>query len=360
MAAEPRRLVRSRVAFALRGLAAVRVLESALLGIATALLGASAALSSGARGGDRGAWIAAALCGVLVALTWALGHRRTAEQVARELDRRLGARGALFTAWEWEVGRAGRLGAALSERVASRHAARELLQRVLPPVAPVLALPFLAAGLLFLTLESRRVEPREADLAELTGSLERELRGLSGAQSGAGPEGAAELSSEERAELAAVARAAERVARELSAETPRPEEGSADLAELDQRLARLRERARPGSELDEVLRRAQETLETTRRALEPPAAPGDPGGGSGGQSAGEAGRESGGASDSEVASPAGDGTMSGFQLPPSLREDGAPAGGVRAPVGVAGGSTWPEAYDGIVTRWVEARRADSR
>ena len=345
--ADPRlpALVSSRVAFAARGLAGIRLLECALLALAASLLSLAAALVSGGSLDGAGAWQAAVVCAVLSGLSWGLEHRRRPRDVAHLVDGKLEEEGALFTAWELEqTGQGGQLGALLGRQVAARRSGREMLQAILPPTAGVLALPFLAAAALFLALEEVRFEPREADVLALSGRLGAELSGLEGAELGEGPEGAEELSRDERAELSQLAREAARLQDQVRrGELEEPQD---ELGALQERLGELGQRAPAGSELSEQLQRAAETLDAALMALEPSGAAPE-------ATAGESGVAS---PRSEVARGAGDGTMVGFQSPPDSPEVGAAPSGGASRTGVLSGPTWSEAYDDIVARWVEARR----
>ncbi len=338
-------LVSSRVAFAARGLAGIRLLECALVALAASLLALAAVLRSGGSLEGAAGWQVASLCALLAGLSWGLEHRRRPAEVAQLVDGRLEEEGALFTAWELEqAGAGGQLGALLGRQVAARRSGREMLQAILPPTAGVLALPFLAAAALFLALEEVRFEPREADVLALSGRLGDELSGLRDAEVGEGPQGSEELSRSERTELSQVAREAARLQDEVRrGELEDPE---AELHQLQERLSELGERAPAGSELSEPLQRAAATLDTALMALE------SSDGGAGATEAASAGATP----RSEVAPGAGDGTMVGFQTPPDSPEDAATASSGASRTGVLSGPAWSEAYDEIVARWVEARR----
>lgn len=352
-----RELVRSRVAFATRGLAGVRIFEALLVALAAYGVALTATLVSGGSLSGPAAWELAGVCALLAGATWAIEHKRAPAAVARALDDRLEEDGALFTAWELEAdAQASPLGTLLARSVAARHTPRSLLRAILPATAPVLALPFLAATGLFLALEDARFEPREEDVTALTSRLEAELSDLQAADRGAVPEGAEDLSREELNELAQLARDAARIEGGLRREGL---EAADELDELQQRLVEAEARAPVGSKLREQLQRASTTLDSALMALSPEG-PEQPRGAE--ETSGEAPPEAssaapGGATPgSEVAHGGADGTMGGFQTPSIPAEEVVASGHDAPQAGVLSGPAWPAAYDGIVARWVEARR----
>ena len=332
--------------FVHRGLTSVRLVESSALALTALASALAAAVASGAELSHGGAWWAAGLCALLAGLAWILQHRRTAHQVAHDVDRRMGFDGALLTAWEVEGGgQASEIGRLLARSVAGRADARRMLRVVLPGSAPVFALPFIGAVLLFLAQEQVRSRPRLDDLELLASRLGSELGELAHADSGAPPSGAEELTPEELAELAGLARAAGRLGR---VDARDQDELGEELAELQRRMSELEDRLPVESEIRRQLERIEDTLDSARMALEPPRLPAGAGG------SGAAGGESGDAAAGEhpgtaLVPEAPDGTMTGYALPARIGVD-SPESGVLA------GRGWPEAYDGIVARWIEARR----
>lgn len=342
-------LVRSRVRFVHRGLASVRLVESAAFALAALTSGLAAAVVSGAELSEAGAWWAAGLCGLLAGLAWAIQHRQSAHQVARQVDRTMGFGGALFTAFEVE-GReeTSELGRLLARSVAGRADARRMLRLVLPGSAPLFALPFAGAVLLFLAQEEARLGPRLGDLGLLTSRVESALGEFAHADAGGTPPpGEGDLAPEELAELASLARAAGSLGR------PAPEEGAEEaldkqLAELQRRMTELEERLPAANEVRRQLERVADTLDSARMALEGPApAPG--GEGSGGAAGASGGAGAGEQPGTALVPGVKDGTMSGYPLPEEIENDPRESG-------VIAGRGWSEAYDGIVSRWVAAHR----
>lgn len=345
-------LVRSRVRFASRGLASVRGVESVAVALAAGTGALAAAVCSGARLSDGGPWWAAGVAALLAGATWAIEAHLGGGALAARIDRELELNGALLTAWEVEgearfaEGRAGRLGELLARTVAERVPAKRMLRAVLPVSAPLFALPFAGAILLFLALESARHRPIEQDLGLLSRSVGDQLAGLAGAASGDTPEGAEGLTPRELRELAGVAREAEGLAREDL------ESGDA-LEELRERLGLLEERLPAESELRERLEEAAETLDSALLALERSRPDGEdeegPGSSDSGEPAGGRDDGSGGRPGSGLASAAPDDTMGDSGSRTSARV----GTGER---GVLSGPAWSEAYESIVNRWVASLR----
>jgi hypothetical protein len=340
--------VRSRVAFARRGLRAVRLCQAGLLASGVLTLALALAVADGAPAGAASTWGVALVDAGLVFLTWALAMRVDDGAVARLADRRLGFDGALVTAFEAEGReRAGELAGRLAREVAASTSARELRAAVLPTTAPLLVLPFAGAALLFLAMEEARTEPDRVDLAALVEQLEQGLGELRDAEaeleSGA-------MGAGERHELGERLRRAAGQGRRLEQEAE-PEA----LADLDAELAELAGQLPPGEageRMREDLDRARAALDAARLALGDEREPAASGAGEGGaEAASEGAPEAGSAGDGGpgLAEEAADGRMFGPDSPeaPPLRADDAAVLGLPA---------WPEAYEGLVRRWVEAER----
>lgn len=343
-------LVRSRVAFARRALRAVELCRAGLLASGTLAVALSLAVLGGAPADSGGAWTVALVDAGLVFLAFGLAARRSDAEVARLADRRLGLEGALVTAFEAEGRpRGGALAGRLAREVAATTPARAMRAAVLPTTTPLIALPFAGATLLFLVLEEARTEPSRVDLAALVQQLEQGIGELREAEAGLA-EGA--MGAEERHRLGELLRHAAGQGRGL-----REEPDAAELSALDAELAELGERLPTGEDgrrMREELDRARAALDAARMALGHEEEPGgatreEEGGGAG--AAPEGAPESGSGADGRpgLAEEEQDGRMFGPEStgPPAARvEDSA----------VLGLPAWPEAYEGLVRRWVEAER----
>lgn len=343
-------LVRSRVAFARRGLASVYGLQGLCCGLGAAALALAAGVHAGAELGDRGLFLVALVDGLLVAAAFAWEQRRDARQVARRVDRALELEGALVTAWEVE-GRAqpGRLGRRLGRQVAATCSGPEMLRAVLPASAPFLALPFVAIALLFGALEEARYEPSALDLEALARDVQAGLASLSG--DGAG-EGAASLSRAQEQELRELLSEVSDLRRRL------PEQGlsSGELADVQERVTELSRELADSEGARRQLERTLSSLDAARMALEgreehsmggQAAAPDEAGGA---PESGGAGAEADGSGGTGLAPGAEDGRMVGQVSPPTPPTS-------RPEAGVLGSRAWPRGYEGLVRRWVESRRA---
>jgi hypothetical protein len=337
-------LVRSRVRFVRRGLASVRLVEGVALSLAALTTALAAAVTSGTDLGASGAWWAAGLCALLVGATWGVEHHLSDTEVASRVDRGLGLHGALFTAWEAEGGReVTAIGRLLCRSVVERTSVRRMLKAVLPVSAPLLALPFAGATLLFLALDEVRSRPAGADLGALSARLGDQLSDLAQANSGAPPPGSEGLTSRELSEVA-------RVAREAQALAARGGDDREELAELAERITALEESLPMNSEIRKRLERAEETLDSALMALEEPPS----------SSRGEAGSESdegagpGRGSDGPGSTLASGDTSVRMKDPiPSDFAEGRPS-----ERGVLSGPGWSEAHDRIVARWIAASRSE--
>ncbi len=339
-------LVRSRVRYAHRGLASVRLLESCAVALAAATTALAAAVVSGASLERGGPWWAAALCALLTGATWGIELHLGGRALAARIDRALGQGGALLTAWEVEGGASvGRIGGLLARSIAEKIPARRMLRAVLPVSAPLFALPFAGATLLFLALEDVRSRPIEDDLQLLSAHVGDQLSDLSRVGRGAPPEGAEDLSQQELSELAGLARAAGSLA------ARDPEEGE-ELQELRDRIEALEERLPAESELRKRLEKAEDTLDSALMALERARPEEDREGEEGSGIAGERGGDpdtSGSRPGSGLASDVPDVTMSSLESHPSAEAR-------TSERGVLSGPAWSEAYDAIVARWIASRR----
>lgn len=350
-----------------RAVRLARLAESVLLGATALGIGLAAAVVSGPRGRSIASWTdvwgVAAIGALACALAWWCEHRSRPAAVAARIDRRLRLGGALVTGFEIEgrLARDGRapsgVGRLLIERTARRAARRDCLRVALPRSGPFLAPPLIAAGLLAAALDFRRETPATVALSTLHA-------GLAGEASALGTTAAAELRAGEltpgevRAALDLAARAGrlERRAAEAAGEAGEEraaresgDEASALRDELEQLLTRIP----PGSETARVAERAAAWADLAARGARDG---GDPTG------------DFDGTPKPEVAVEPGDGTMSGSTRPAASvagASDGStdpsgPSAAREAERGVAADRWWPERYDGVVERWVEARRARLR
>lgn len=337
-----------------RGLSLALAAESALVGVAAALLTSAAAVLEGGKPLEPvGAALVAALC---AAGAWWLEQVRDRAEVVRELDRRLRHHGALLTAHELEQRPGPR--APLEELVCTRVLARlrfdEAVRALFPPLFVPVAAPVAAGLALLFAVESRPIEPvAPVDFAHLAAGLEQALA-MGGIDAGAaGLRGEDEDGSLSRAQAEEVfAALGARRALPYRAEdwTREPEAVRARVAELEAELHELSTRVERTSELGTRLEAARPWLDALRAGLERSA-----GGSAGLPMAGTAGEAGTG--------PTGDGTITGS--PPGARSSDpatSPSPGARpapAPLlGTQAGTWWPPEYDGLVSRWVELSRAE--
>ncbi len=140
--------VRARVLAARRGFLVWRGLESALAGCCVTGAGIAVAALSGAPPLWTASLAAAALAGVLAALTLTLERWPGGLAFARTLDQRLGADGALLTAFECEAsGSAEPLARLLEARVAAHINRARLSAALAPPSLVFVALALFGAAL---------------------------------------------------------------------------------------------------------------------------------------------------------------------------------------------------------------------
>lgn len=342
-------LVRSRVTFARRALHAVELCRAGLLASGVLAVALSLGVLGGASAGDAGLWCVALVDALLVFLTFALGSRRSEAEVARQVDRRLELGGALVTAFEAEGRpRASALAERLARQVAATTSARAMRAAIGPPTLPLLAVPFCGATLLFLVLEGARTEPSRVDLASVVERLEQGIGDLREAEAGLDQEA---MGAEERHRLGELLRRAASQGRELGDAPPLEalEALDEDLVELGARLPDGEEGRRMQDQLD----RARAALDAARMAMgseppqEGPSEPVPPG-----QEVGEGPQEAGSPGQGRSGLAAGDengmmfGPEAAADTPPRIRDSA-----------VLGLRAWPEAYEGLVRRWVEARRS---
>lgn len=309
-----------------RALVAARLAEAVLVGVAGACLALAASLLSGAELGAPDAWWTSALVAGLSGAAFAGARPLDREGTARLLDERFGLDGGVGTALEWErAGRPGRVGALLSAQLRSRlspaRAARGVVGlSLLPIVAPF-------AGAVVLAVARDGVERARGgpDVADLAAQLSDALAGagaLAGAAGAPGERGEGAVRPEVARRLLALSRAAAR----LESAGSRAEVGAlrAELDALDRELAADELRARlaePRALLDAVRLRG-----------------------------GDLGSDGG----------AGAGLRPGT-APSEVDGSAAAVGAVHAaPPGASPGRWWSADQDGLVGRWVEARRRRTR
>lgn len=176
--------VRARARVARRSLLLARLAESLHIGGAAALLALVLVVICGGRTDRLSSAGVALLCGTLVAVTWAVEHRRAPRAVAQLLDRRLELRGEFLTAWEHDgTRRGGPVAELLVERAARQVPGRTAARAVLPHSWPALAAPFLVGALLATLVAGG--DPAQEVLREQRARVAAELGQLAGAQDGA-------------------------------------------------------------------------------------------------------------------------------------------------------------------------------
>jgi hypothetical protein len=329
------------------GLAAARLAESLLLGLAGALVTLAAGVASGLAPGALAG--VATLAGLCAGTAFWLERPLELARTARELDARLRHHGALSTAFELE-GR-GRALAPLEELVRARVLARlrldEAVRALFPPLFVPVAAP-VAAGLLLYFVSSGvdRPVPASVDFAALANGLEQALSMPSLSEESTGLAGEDEEGGLSRAQVQEVSTALHaRAALPFVAEDWRraPEELWNRVDELDRSLADLAARTERGSELGERLAAARPWLDALRQALAAE------GGGEGSAS----GAGTGGSTQGTI----GSSTPASGVSTPAPRPTNPPPDSARE-LGTQAGAWWPAEYDGLVARWVELSRAE--
>lgn len=323
------------VAWRSRGAYAV---EALALGAAAGASTAAAAVFSGAAAGSLASAAACAISALACAATWAVEHRRTAREVARRADERLGERGALATAFECEA-RAdpGPIERALVARVASGLAPGSARRAAHAVSIAVLAAPLIGGGVL-------------AAAWELAG----ERAGSAIARGGSGP--ATATSAGASAEPAG--------ASEGASETD-PHAGEAAAARADDRAATGADETAP---LDEEVGASPIRTETAGAATgEERTAAGESGAGgdTGSDVAGADTGASGTGDASGLARRGADPTMSGSTVPVGPPMIATPADATRVAAhrtpepsveaGTLAGRWWPARHDEIVRAWIAIR-----
>jgi len=382
--------VTSVVRHARFGLAAARLGEAVLFGAAALCLTLAAAVWNGAGLSRADAWLLAVASAACAAGSWWLEHRRSSDEVARTLDRRLRHQGALVTAYELESrddAPRGELARLLVAQVLTRLRKREAVHALRPGLALPVAAPLVGAALLAFALEARRVEPPPNRLASvaggLVGSVEGALHGVMtdedvdlefvrGLRAAVGDarDLEREIAAQEAAETGDAAAAAEQLTR---------------LAEVDRKLVDLAREARD-PELRAEISEARTWLDALRDGLEreyggdAPRDPIEPGAGDGppetpepaeAPEAPEAPESTGGGDGAGLAGGGGEpgdsatstGPGAGGELAPGAAVppggvDGA-GGDAREPLelGAGAGAWWPERHDEVVRSWLERVRA---
>jgi hypothetical protein len=291
--------------------------ESLVLGASAALVTLAAAVAGGSAAGERQAAAAAAITALLTACSWAIERLPRADSVARRMDGQFRLSGGVLTALETEANpSSSALAVVLSARVAprlsraafARHAARSSAMLL---VAPFVALTFwnLATD----AQESARVDGRGAPNAP-GGTVRSDV--------------SADLASEATRLAAAPGLPAELVDR-LHALAARAEELRAPSAQsAEERRAHELDLA---SQLEELRRSAAGATVTP--------------GASDGTMAGPGART---VRDPDAAMP----SVNPSRQPAAPGSDSASEG----ERGVVGSRWWPQRYDAVVERWIEARR----
>jgi hypothetical protein len=334
--------------------------ESALFG-AAALLTTLAALTVGDVSLARiDTWIVALLSALACGLAWGLEHRRSAGDVAHELDRRLRHQGGLVTAYELEGERAETpMTRLLRGRVLARLRPGDALRAMLPPLPLPVAAPLVGAGLLALAIESRRApEGPVTDLGALAQGLVAVIDGLeSDVQDAdaAGDEGVDTRTLRDVYDVVTRARGLQRRADQLATEPARAEH---ELEALDHDLASLSARLADEPALRDQLEDARNWVDAARMGLAAVTDSADAREGSG-TGEGTAVTEAGG--DGTMSAASGEGTLSplrpGADPPDPADAEGAGDDSETArDSGTVAGSFWPPEYDGIVSGWIELLR----
>lgn len=336
---------------------AARLCEGLCLGGAVAALELALLAREGVDVARADALCMAALTGCFAALSWLAEASEGPARFARRMDRRVGADGALSTAFELERdGRPGRLGALLVARACERARAVRLVARPSLAFAALLLLGFAA---LAWTLERRARDPIRGEGARVDG-------------------GSAALVLE---------RAASALERSLAAGTPEPELGARLAAALElpppsgesaaQRAARARAigaleafvgDASAGASAPRLAELAGDVLEQLAPGITP-ATGGRPvrGPGPGASEGAEAGGGAGNAQMSPasealaLAAEGSTGTMSGSSAEPAMQNTPSGPDSTR-PGGTlpeSFGRWWPSSMDEVVAGYVERTRAQA-
>jgi len=307
--------VSSKVRAAHRGRLLLVAIESAIVGLSAGITTLAAAAAVRVDPGDPQTKVLLAVVGILGALSWWMERAGDLASVARSIDRRSGLGGALTTAFETDsAGEHSVIAAALAREVAPVVSPVRFFGQEARSSAAVLAAPFLAIALLAAISQGiGSSSPRDRWL-----DLREQARGLASLPG---------LPAEDLAALRSIAERTDRL--HLHSITPAHRWSVAEsLAVLER-------------ELEDVSRR----IETFRG---PPS-------GAGVASSGENGTM--GNPAPAVDRPT-DGSMRDTPASSPKPQPGVPdSSGSGAEGGVGASRWWPERYDGVVARWIEARRA---
>lgn len=316
--------VSSKVRAAHRGRTLLIAIESSIVGLSTGIATLAVGATARVDPNDPQTVALLVLVGILGALTWWMERRGDAASVARSIDRRSGLAGALTTAFETEsVANRTPVAAALAASIAPLVSPRRFLAREMRSSAAVLAAPFLALALLGAVTEGRVSldDPRDLDSAVVSSSstvLGRSADLRARARHLASSPG---ISAQEIAALRTLAQRAGPIDTGAAAPEASMAKLEADLAEIARRIEASRNPA-PGA-----------------------------GVASGGRDGTMGGR------DPRIDRPT-DGPMRetpSSNPPPNASAPAVPGSGAEGGVGAS--RWWPERYDGVVERWIEARRA---
>lgn len=315
--------VSSKVRAAHRGRLFLVAIESSTVGLSAGITAFAAAATGRVDPADPQTKVLLVLVGILGALSWWMERSGDAASVARSIDRRSGLEGALTTAFEADsIGDRTPIAAALSQRIAPVVSLRRFFRHEARSSAAVLAAPFLAIALLAAVTEGKRSSPDHSAAASSGSTVSDRASDLHGRVR----------------ELASV-----------------PGLSAQDIEALRALAERIDSRAvaPAGRKIaDESLAPLEGELEDLARRIEAARGP---------------------ASDAGVASSEGNGTMGNPAPPvdrptdgsmrdttapnPTPRPDASDVSGSGAEGGVGSSRWWPERYDGVVERWIEARRA---
>lgn len=323
----------------------MRALEAALLGLAALCVALAAVAWSNAPAFSSQAVAAALIPAGFCAATWLFEHRRTLDEFARRMDRRLAQEGALLTAFELERrGARDAFGALLAQRVLRDLPARALRIASAPPSLAFLAAPLIAGAVLAAAMERAPARGPGGDLDAL-------LQALVTAQSAS--IGAPSSESQDPAAAATFARAVARV--EALGQAPDPAQRERALTEVEAELAKLIERA-PGSELAQRAEIARSLAEEARGKSQGAAEGRRPFSDRERLQNGATDRTMSGSTSAAGASGQAAGTpaTAPATLTPGLRPASAPP---VAEAGTLAGRFWPARYDAVVAAWIEAQRA---
>ncbi|MFN0009544.1 MAG: hypothetical protein ACKVXR_16720 [Planctomycetota bacterium] len=313
--------VSSKVRAAHRGRLFLVAIESSMVGLSAGITALAAAASVRVDPGDPQTKALLALVGILGALSWWMERSRDAASVARSIDRHSRAGGAVTTAFEIEsIGDRSPVAAALVQSIAPAVSLRRFFSHEARSSAAVLAAPFFALALLAAVTEERRQPPGPSGtvssgstFSARSAGLQDRIRELASVPG---------LASQDTEALGALAKRAERVdpgGREFVNESLEALE--AELADLARRIEAVRG---PASGAGVASSEGNGTMGNPAPHIDRPS----------------------------------DGSMRDTSASnPSPRPDASAAPASGAEGGVGSPRWWPERYDGVVERWIEARRA---